>query len=76
MDGSNVTITSSLIQAPVAIRAIESRLDLAGVRLIGREAAVLAPYKSKLVFSVSHIASPHTTGSIHGWYEVGPKNPL
>jgi pimeloyl-ACP methyl ester carboxylesterase len=75
-DDAYVTITSSVIQASVAINAIDSRLDLAGVRLIGSLAAVQAPYMSKLVFSVSHIASPHTTGSVHGWREVGPKNPL
>lgn len=75
-DDANVTITSSVIQASVAIKAIDSRLDLAGVRLIGGLAAVQAPYTSKLLFSVSHIDSPHTTGSIHGWREVGPKNPL
>lgn len=75
-DDANVTITSSVIQAPVAIKAIDSRLDLAGVRLIGSEAAVQAPYASKVLFSVSYVTSPHTTGSVHGWREVGPKNPL
>ena len=76
VDDSNVTITSSVIAASVAIKAIDSRLDLAGVRLIGSEAAVQAPYASRLLFSVSVIKSPYTTGSIHGWREVGPKNPL
>ena len=75
-DDSNVTITSSVIAASVAIKAIDSQLDLAGVRLMGSEAAVLAPYASRLLFSVSVIKSPYTTGSIHGWREVGPKNPL
>ena len=71
-----VTITSSVIAASVAIKAIDSHLDLAGVHLRGSEAAVQAPYASKVLFSVSYIKSPYTTGSIHGWREVGPKNPL
>ncbi len=75
-DDAYVTITGSVIQAGVAIKAIDSRIDLAGTRLIGSVAAVQAPYTSKLLFSVSHIRSPHTTGSIHGWHEVGPKHPL
>lgn len=75
-DDANVTITSSLIQAPVAIKAIGSRLDLAGVRLVGSEAAVQAPYNSKVLFSVSHVSSPYNHGSMHGWHEIDPKNPL
>ncbi len=75
-DDAKVTITNSVIQASVAIKAIDSRLDLAGVRLIGSEAAVQAPYRSEVLFSVSYITSPHTTGSVHGWREVGPRNPL
>ena len=31
---------------------------------------------SQLLFSVSHISSPHTAGSVHGLREVGPKTPL
>lgn len=76
VDDANVTITSSVIEASVAIKAIDSRLDLAGVRLIGSEAAVQAPYASKVLFSVSYVTSPYTTGNVHGWREVDQKNPL
>jgi pimeloyl-ACP methyl ester carboxylesterase len=63
-DNSDVTVTNGDISGVVAIKAVRSRLDLAGVRLKGTEAAVRGA-DSKLVFSVSHVSSPHLTGHLH-----------
>lgn len=76
LDDANLTVTGSVIEAPVAIRAIDSRLDIAGVTINATEAAVRAPYPSRVIFSVSHIRSPLTNGALHGMRVIGPENPL
>lgn len=75
-DDAEVQVTASVIEADVAITAIDAKLDLAGVRLIGRELAVRAPAGARLVFSVSEIESPLNKGPVHGAVSVGPKNPM
>ncbi len=76
VDNSRVNITSSRIEARVAITAVESRLDIAGSRIAGEQAALLAPLKSEALFSVSRVQSPHFRGSLHELRIVGPDNPL
>ena len=76
MVGSEVTATVADISGDVAIRASGSRLDLAGVRLIGRSAAVVCPRRSNFIFSLSWIESPHRNGSVHEYVEVSPDDPL
>jgi len=76
VDNSRVNITSSQIEARVAITAVESRLDIAGSRIVGEEAALVAPLKSEVLFSVSQVRSPHFRGSLHGLRIVAPGNPL
>jgi len=75
-DGSEVEITASVIEADVAITAVDAKLDLAGVRVVGREQAVRAPGGARLVFSVSEIDSPLNQGRVHSAVSVGPKNPM
>jgi hypothetical protein len=76
VDNSRVNITSSQIEARIAITAVESRLDIAGSRIIGEQAALLAPLKSEALFSVSQVRSPHFRGSLHELRIVAPGNPL
>jgi len=76
-EGSELVLTNVTIEGNVAIQTSNSRLDLAGVKLIGRTAAVVAAKNdSTLVFSVSRIESPHTTGPIHGPRTVSRGRPL
>lgn len=63
-ENSDVTITNGEISGTVAVNAVGSRLDLAGVRLKGTQAAVKG-LDSKLLFSVSQSSSPHMNGNLH-----------
>jgi pimeloyl-ACP methyl ester carboxylesterase len=76
VDDARVTITSSLIEGRVAITAVRSHLDIAGSRIVGTEAALVAPLKSEVLFSVSWVQSPHFRGSLHELRIVAPGNPL
>jgi len=76
VDDARVTITSSVIEGKVAITAVEARLDIAGSRIVGTEAALVAPLKSEVLFSVSRVQSPHFRGSLHEVRIVVPGNPL
>ncbi len=76
VDDARVTITSSQIEGKVAITALEAHLDIAGSRVIGTEAALVAPLKSEVLFSVSRVQSPHFYGNLHGLRSVAPGNPL
>ena len=73
---STVVMTGGRIEGDVAITAIESRLDLAAVEVEGRTAAVTAPKRSYVAFSLSRVESPHTRGDVHDFFTVTPKNPL
>jgi pimeloyl-ACP methyl ester carboxylesterase len=63
-DNSNVTITNGDISGMIAIKSNRSRFDLAGVHLMGSQDAVMAT-DSKFVFSICHVHSPHTDGTLH-----------
>lgn len=76
VDDARVSITASRIEAPVAIRALGARLDIAGSRIIGSEAAIEATQESQALFSLSELASPHRTGRMHGVWRVRPDEPL
>ena len=73
---ATVEMTGGRIEGEVAIMAFGSRLDLAGVDVAGQEAAMQAPDSSSVVFSLCHVRSPQTDRDMHGYYEVGNKNPL
>jgi pimeloyl-ACP methyl ester carboxylesterase len=73
---STIVMTGGRIEGDVAIEATESRLDLAAIEVEGRNAAVTAPKRSYVAFSLSRVQSPHTRGEVHDFYTVTPKNPL
>lgn len=63
-DNSDITITNGAISGVIAIKAIGSRFDIAGVQLKGTQAAVKG-LNSKFVFSICRINSPHMNGALH-----------
>ena len=65
-ENSDVTITNGKISGAIAIKAVGSRLDLAGVQLQGSRAACNG-VNSKLVFSVSRTSSPYSAGYLHAY---------
>lgn len=65
-NNSDITITNGDISGVVAIKAVYSRLDMAGVSLKGSKDAVKAT-GSKLVFSISQVHSPHSDGAMHDY---------
>jgi len=73
---STIVMTGGRIDGNVAITASASRLDLAAVEVEGREAAVTAPERSYVVFSLSRVRSPITQGELHDFYTVSEKKPL
>ena len=73
---SKITLTGVQLSGETAVIVSGSVLDLAGVKLIGKKAAVQSTEGSILLFSVSRIESPFNKGGIHGLYRVVPKNPL
>lgn len=76
VDDAHVSITSSQIEGKVAITAVGAHLDIAGSRIVGVEAALVAPLKSEVLFSLSRVQSPHFYGNLHGPHNVAPDNPL
>ncbi len=75
-DKSELIMTSVTAEGDVAIETSDSRLDLAGVKLVGKKAAVSAKHDSILIFSVSRIESPYTSGYLHGSRKVTAEHPL
>ncbi len=75
-DRSELIMTSVTAEGDVAVETSDSRLDLAGVKLVGRKAAVSAEHDSILIFSVSRVESPYTSGYLHGSRKVTAEHPL
>jgi pimeloyl-ACP methyl ester carboxylesterase len=73
---ARVTMTGGRIEGGVAVYALDSQLDLAGIEVVARRAAVQAGAASSVVFSISRLDSPHTRGDVHGYYHVAPGKPL
>jgi pimeloyl-ACP methyl ester carboxylesterase len=78
---ASVAMTNGSIRGPVAITLLASRLDLAGVQVEGRDAAVQAQDSgpaaaSSVVFSISRVRSPHTDAAMHGYYAAASGKPL
>jgi len=73
---ARITITSSLIEADVAIQADDVRFNIAGSRIHGRRQAITAIHRSDALFSVSRVESPHFRGRLHGLRSVLPDKPL
>ena len=73
---SRIKVTGGQISGETAVIASGSIIDLAGVKLTGKKAAVQATVGSRVLFSVSIIESPFNNGFIHGLYVVRPGSPL
>jgi pimeloyl-ACP methyl ester carboxylesterase len=73
---SVVVATGLRVEGKTALVVANSRLDLAGVELIGHEAAVRADAPSILIFSVSSIESSHGLEFLHDQRRVLPGSPL
>lgn len=74
---STVIVTRGRIAGDVPLTTISSRLDLAGVWLAAREAAVVARAASSVVFSLSRLETPSGGARwLHGYYAVVPGKPL
>lgn len=76
-----IVMTNGRIRGPVAITLRASRLDLAGVQVEGRDAAVQTQDSgpaaaSSVVFSISRVRSPHTDAAMHGYYAAASGKPL
>ncbi|HKQ30149.1 MAG TPA: alpha/beta hydrolase, partial [Burkholderiales bacterium] len=85
-DNAVIEMTGGRIEGGVAISIAASRLDLAGVQVEGKRAAVQAaevavtvagatPPGASVVFSISRVRSPHTDGEVHGYYAIASGKP-
>jgi len=77
---ASILMTGGRIEGEVAIVASGSRLDLAAVELVGREASVrvedAAAPASSIVFSLSRSSSPRVQRELHELYSLTADNPL
>lgn len=75
---SIVQITGGYVCADVGVSASNSKIDLAGVKIEAKRAAVLSvsEYTSTVVFSICRIRSQFTNRHIHDIVEVTQDNPL
>lgn len=76
VDDARVTITSSVIEGRVAITALAAHLDIAGSRIIGKDAALEAPRTSEILFSLTRVQSPRFQGNLHERRIVTPETTL
>ncbi len=76
VDDARVKITSSVIEGRVAITAIAAHLDIAGSRIIGKDAALEAPLTSEILFSLTRVQSPRFQGNLHERRVVTPETTL
>jgi hypothetical protein len=65
MDHAEFSLTGGDLMGAVALEVRESKLDLAGVQLLGDQRALRVDGKSELVFSVTPLESPHTARMLH-----------
>jgi pimeloyl-ACP methyl ester carboxylesterase len=73
---SSILMTSGRIEGETAIYALKSRIDLAGVTVSGKQAAMVAGSDSWVVFSIGRIESPNRNGPVQGYFRVVPGKPL
>jgi pimeloyl-ACP methyl ester carboxylesterase len=69
--GSELTATASQLRGRIAIRADDSRIDLAGVTLQATELGVEQLLPSRFYFSVSEWRAPDYTGDAHFFWPPG-----
>lgn len=73
---SFLTATGLHVEGETALAVAGSRLDLAGVTLIGRQNAVQAETPATFIFSVSRLVSPRGQYYLHGPLRLLPGSPL
>jgi len=83
---SEIVLTGGRIEGEIAVNSEESRLDFAGVTIVGKEAAVKVlasedprsgrSVPAALFFSVCPIQSPRYSGYLHGARVILPDRPL
>ena len=74
---SKIKLTAGTVTAETAIKSYNSQLDIAGTFLNGRVAAISAPIKSTVIFSLVGVDSPYNPGQvIHGLKVITPAQPL
>lgn len=73
VEKSEMAITGGTLRGDVALETSDSKLDIAGVRLWGKMAALRVRKESYVVFSVSPLQSPKSDRIFHGegYYEDG-----
>ena len=69
-DNSEITMTNGEISGGIAINAVSSRFDLAGVSMIGTQASFKG-ISSKLTCSICQVNSPHAKGNLHIFKNMG-----
>jgi len=69
-DNSEITMTNGEISGEIAINAVGSRFDLAGVSMIGTQASFKG-ISSKLTCSLCRVNSPRATGNLHTFKNIG-----
>lgn len=72
--GSVVKMTNGTLSGKVGVSAAGSRLDLAGVKIVGQEQAVAVEGGSQFVFSLSELHEPEGVRFRHGSYRLAPKD--
>jgi pimeloyl-ACP methyl ester carboxylesterase len=70
LSNSEIALTGGELRGDVPLEVSDSELDLAGVAITGKTAAVRVHKKSKLVFSVSPLVSPKTDRVLHEALEL------
>lgn len=70
LENSEFALTGGALHGDCALEVSDSELDVAGVAITGKRAAVCARKKSKLVFSVSPVQSPKTDRVLHEALEL------
>jgi hypothetical protein len=78
---ARIEMTNGSIRGPVAMALTASRLDLAGVEVVGARAAAEShdagpAVASSVVFSMCRVRSPVTNGDKHGYAAVVSGKPL
>lgn len=74
--GSTVSASGLQVEGETALAVSRSRLDLAGVSLTGREAALSVAQPTAILFSVSRAQSPRFRGFLHGPLMITPQEGL
>ncbi|MFC1748066.1 alpha/beta fold hydrolase [Pseudomonadota bacterium] len=68
--GSEIVITASQLEGDLPLTVSRSRVDMAGVQIIGKSSSITTLIPSELIFSISEIDSPIFKGPMHGLVQL------